>query len=240
MIFWFSYSVKKNTYRNNRAFNQQLTGSSRRETKRRTDCWLQSLAGDCAGWGSDMYRQISKWTECLRLSIIINILISFFFFLYLYVLTVFWVTQCSNVKLLCFFCCMTGQSFVFYLSHYLTNLMHKICFTVSYFIPLHVSSTCAHHQEVKIALHSYRRHDRWITWERVIVSGHVWPIRKQVTSCIVFRDVTQRPRSLNTLKNIHMSSKHALNNLPSMAETRSSTIYFYIKENWRCTRTLEC
>jgi len=23
-----------------------------------------------------------------------------------------------------------------------------------YFIPLHVSSTCAHHQEVKIALHS--------------------------------------------------------------------------------------
>ena len=31
-----------------------------------------------------------------------------------------------------------------YLSHYLTNLMHKICFTISfYFMPLHVSSTCA-------------------------------------------------------------------------------------------------
>ena len=29
--------------------------------------------------------------------------------------------------------------------------MHKICFTISfYFMPLHVSSTCAHHQEVKI------------------------------------------------------------------------------------------
>ena len=84
------------------------------------------------------------------------------------------------------------------LSQYLTNLMHEICFTVSfisclymfrshvliirrsklhytssgiitlcrwpsraenlfhnkfYFMPLHVSSTCAHHQEVKIALH---------------------------------------------------------------------------------------
>ena len=37
-----------------------------------------------------------------------------------------------------------------YLSQYLTNLMHKICFTISfYFMPLHVSSTCAHHQEVK-------------------------------------------------------------------------------------------
>jgi len=42
-----------------------------------------------------------------------------------------------------------------YLSQYLTNLVHKICFTISfYFMPLHVSSTCAHHQEVKIALHS--------------------------------------------------------------------------------------
>ena len=27
-----------------------------------------------------------------------------------------------------------------------------------YFMPLHVSSTCAHHQEVKIALHSLRYH----------------------------------------------------------------------------------
>jgi len=31
------------------------------------------------------------------------------------------------------------------------NLFHNKC----YFMPLHVSSTCAHHQEVKIALHSY-------------------------------------------------------------------------------------
>ena len=38
-----------------------------------------------------------------------------------------------------------------FLSQYLTNLMHKICFTISfYFMPLHVSSTCAHHQEVQV------------------------------------------------------------------------------------------
>jgi len=32
-----------------------------------------------------------------------------------------------------------------------------------YFMPLHVSSTCAHHQEVKIVLHSiwYRHTYRW-------------------------------------------------------------------------------
>jgi len=32
-----------------------------------------------------------------------------------------------------------------------------------YFVPLHVSSTCAHHQEVKIALHSlwYYHNYRW-------------------------------------------------------------------------------
>jgi len=42
-----------------------------------------------------------------------------------------------------------------YLSQQLTNLMHKIFVLQKvYFMPLHVSSTCAHHQEVKIALHS--------------------------------------------------------------------------------------
>jgi len=44
--------------------------------------------------------------------------------------------------------------------------MHKMCFTISFkfnFMPLHVSSTCAHHQEVKIALHSlwYHHAYRW-------------------------------------------------------------------------------
>jgi len=34
-----------------------------------------------------------------------------------------------------------------------------------YFMPLHVLSTCAHHQEVKIALHSlwYRHTYRWLS-----------------------------------------------------------------------------
>ena len=46
-----------------------------------------------------------------------------------------------------------------YLSRYLTNLMHKILFyNRFYFMPLHVSSTCAHLQEVKIALHSLWYH----------------------------------------------------------------------------------
>ena len=85
-----------------------------------------------------------------------------------------------------------------YLSHNLANLMHKICFTISfisclymfrarvliirrsklhytasgisqldaqnlfhekfYFMPLHVSSTCAHQQEVKIASHKLWYH----------------------------------------------------------------------------------
>jgi len=34
------------------------------------------------------------------------------------------------------------------------NLFHN----EFYFVPLHVSSTCAHHQEVKIALHSLWYH----------------------------------------------------------------------------------
>ena len=41
-----------------------------------------------------------------------------------------------------------------YLSQYLTNLMHKILFHNKFYSMLvHVSSTCAHHQEVTIALH---------------------------------------------------------------------------------------
>ena len=46
-----------------------------------------------------------------------------------------------------------------YLSQYLANLMHHILFHNKFhFMPLHVSSTCAHHQEVKIALHSLWYH----------------------------------------------------------------------------------
>ena len=37
-----------------------------------------------------------------------------------------------------------------------------------YFMPLHVSSTCAHHQEVKIALHSlWYRHTETSEWSKI-------------------------------------------------------------------------
>jgi len=41
--------------------------------------------------------------------------------------------------------------------------MHKMFVLQVYFMPLYVSSTCAHHQEVKIALHSlwYHHTYRW-------------------------------------------------------------------------------
>ena len=46
----------------------------------------------------------------------------------------------------------------------LNQLMHKTLFyNRFYFMPLHVSSTCSHHQEVKIALRSLLYHQtyRW-------------------------------------------------------------------------------
>ena len=46
-----------------------------------------------------------------------------------------------------------------------------------YFMPLHVSSTCAHHQEVKIALHSlwYHHTYRWLSSAQVerVLSQHL-------------------------------------------------------------------
>jgi len=63
------------------------------------------------------------------------------------------------------------MNIVHYLSQYLTNLMHKICFTISFISCLHyVSSTCAHHQEVRIALHSlwYHRTYSWLSRARVL------------------------------------------------------------------------
>ena len=50
-----------------------------------------------------------------------------------------------------------------YLSHYLTKLMHKIFFTISFISCLYMFRARARHQEVKIALHSlwYRHTHRW-------------------------------------------------------------------------------
>jgi hypothetical protein len=47
----------------------------------------------------------------------------------------------------------------FYLAQYLTNLMNQISYhNKFYFMPLHVPSTCAYHQEVKVALHNLWYH----------------------------------------------------------------------------------
>ena len=44
------------------------------------------------------------------------------------------------------------------------NLFHN----KFYFMPLHVSSTCAHHQEVKIALHSlWYHHTKTSEWSKI-------------------------------------------------------------------------
>jgi len=56
------------------------------------------------------------------------------------------------------------------------NLFHN----KFYFMPLHVSSTCAHHQKVKIALHSlwYHHTCRWLSRARDDTRGCViqfWP-----------------------------------------------------------------
>jgi len=49
-----------------------------------------------------------------------------------------------------------------YLSQYLTKLVHKIfILQYVYFMPLHVSSTCGHHQEVRIVLHSLWYHNTY-------------------------------------------------------------------------------
>jgi len=47
--------------------------------------------------------------------------------------------------------------------------MHKICvLQYVYFMPLHVSSTCAHHQEVITALHSlWCHHTETSEWSKI-------------------------------------------------------------------------
>jgi len=50
----------------------------------------------------------------------------------------------------------------------------NFCFTV-YFMPLHVSSTCAHHQEVKIALHSLWYHHTYRCYDTRGCVIQFWP-----------------------------------------------------------------
>jgi len=58
------------------------------------------------------------------------------------------------------------------------NLFHN----KFYFMPLHVSSTCAHHQEVKIALHSLWYHHTYR-----------WPSCARCTKFFALPNCTRRP-----------------------------------------------
>ena len=79
--------------------------------------------------------------------------------------------HCINILTFCWPCISV------YLSQYLTNLMHKYLFhNKFYFMPLHVSSTCDHHQEVRIALHSLWYHHTFLgRWIRRKFS-ETWPL----------------------------------------------------------------
>jgi len=60
------------------------------------------------------------------------------------------------------------------------NLIHKF-----YFMPLHVSSTCAHHQEVKIALYSLWCHQTYRCDElHYTASGVIKPIGVMIPEAV--------------------------------------------------------
>jgi len=75
----------------------------------------------------------------------------------------------------------------------------NFCFTKVYFMPLHVSSTCARHQEVKIALHSLWYHLTY--W---------WPSRAQLHQTATYRCDDTRGCVMQFLPpdDEHMCSKH--------------------------------
>jgi len=59
-------------------------------------------------------------------------------------------------------CCFFDVLLTVHLSIFISVInqldVQNFCFTISLFHTLHVSSACAHHQEVKIALHSLWYH----------------------------------------------------------------------------------
>ena len=63
-----------------------------------------------------------------------------------------------------------------YLSQYLTNFKHKICFTISFISCLYMfRAPCAHHQEVKIALHSLWYHHTYRCDDTRYCVMQFWP-----------------------------------------------------------------
>jgi hypothetical protein len=48
-------------YRSRRTINRPLTGRNRRGKGRCVACWSYSLDRDSAGWGTDIWRELSVW-----------------------------------------------------------------------------------------------------------------------------------------------------------------------------------
>jgi len=75
--------------------------------------------------------------------------------------------------------------------------MHNIfVLQYAYFMPVHVSNTCAHRQEVKIALHSLRyHHTETLEWSK-ITKIHFYKYEQIVVKfmCDFFRWVRERER----------------------------------------------
>jgi len=90
-----------------------------------------------------------------------------------------------------------------------------------YFMPLHVSSTCAHHQEVKIALHSLWYHHTYR-----------WPSRARVKQILCMKLVKHWDKLGMTFQNLEMiiSGSLSIAEVPDIATNNNSS--------WKTNRCL--
>ena len=82
-------------------------------------------------------------------------------------------------------------------------------------MPVHVSSTCAHHQEVKIALHSLWYHH-----------NYRWPSRAQVEINILWCTVSK------TSKTLHVSDSFSLQHQES-STVHTANLYVLLCVQWK-------
>ena len=143
------------------------------EVKNQWTTYLYRLYASSKCGHRKLYSFISvKWSECFCGvsvafidSCVMRVNVQHIGPLFAYFVLKFLVLRHSS--LLCF------NPFWSILSHYLTNLMHKICFTISSISSLYMfRAHVFHHQEVKIALHSlwYHHSYRWPSRAR---DGHL-------------------------------------------------------------------
>jgi len=116
---------------------------------------------------------------------------------------------------------------------------HQLFHNKFYFMPLHVSSTCAHHQEVKIALHSLWYHH-----------NYKWPFRAQVERGLkysfeflpffpLFSLFFQNISFLNFLKN-PMLFVLILSSMQQYTTTRVPSQRVHEMATYRCDDTRGC